>query len=565
MSCDLFVLNALACELNEQLVGGKVDKITQPEEDEVRFFVRNRGQNLCLVASCNAQASRLHLTENKKQNPLTAYALCMLLRKHLLGARIESIAIFNRDRTVCIEFTGRTEMQDEAHYKVFIELMNRYSNIVFTDGNDLILDAVKRLPIDNNREHVVLRGLMYEPIKQPKSCVFSAQNENFADFSDTNLHEFILSNFSGFSRSTVNELIHRCDVNLPLTTKQTQKIVDMISQFENITQSNEFAPCIIDNSIYPMPFKTLLSADNQSKPVEYFPTLSHAFDALNSQIDAKVRIKAKTKHLVTAVTRMQNSTKRRMASNIEKLKECENMEQVKIFGELIVSNIYKIPRGSKSVIVKNYYTGKDVVIALDEKLSPAQNSSAYFKKYTKLKRTKVFLKKKMIDDEILLDYLKSIEDSLSQVEFDDNLTDIENELSTIGALKQANKKRTNKREIKQPPLEYRFMDFTILKGRNNTQNDFLTFKVASSRDVWLHLKNAHGAHCVILCEGKIPPNEVIKFAAEVTASTQNESAEVDYTERKNVKRMPQGHPAQVTYTNYKTITASPNSHSEFLV
>ncbi|HKL94127.1 MAG TPA: NFACT family protein, partial [Clostridia bacterium] len=554
MSCDLFVLNALASELNAHMSGGKIDKITQPEMDEVRFHIRKNGQNLCLVASCNAQAPRLNLTESKKQNPVNAPAFCMLLRKHLLGARIDKISIFNQDRTICIDFSSRTEMQDEARYKIYVELMNRYSNIVFVDGNEIILDAVKRLPLDEQRDHAVFRGLVYEPIKQPKTCVFSAQIIDFENFTGGNLEDFIMSSFSGFSRSTTRELIAKTRqqsfdeiksndkldittydtqtaITSPMTKMQAEKIVEQISHFENIASSSDFSPCTIDNNVYPFPYSTLVCENNLNLSVKNYATLSQAFDAQNSNIDTAVRLKAKTKHLVLAIKRMREHTEKRIIANREKLKECENMEQSRIFGELIITNIYKIKRGDKDVIVENYYSGKDTEIPLDEKLSPSQNSNAYYKKYNKLKRTEVFLEKKTAEDEVLLNYLASIEDSINQIELNDNLSDIENELASIGAIKKGNKERSEKRSKPQPPLKYKYDDFTILKGKNNIQNDNLTFKIASSRDTWLHLKDAHGAHCVIICEGRIPPYEVIKFAAEITASSLTESAQVDYTER----------------------------------
>jgi len=610
MSCDLFALNALANELNSALEGGRVDKITQPEVDEVRFFVCSKGKNQCLVVSCNSQAPRLHITQNKKQNPVNAPSLCMLLRKHLVGSKLDNIKIFGQDRTICLSFTGKTEMQDIAQYKIYVELMNRYSNIVFTDSKNIILDSAKRLPLDEGREHAIFRGLLYEPVKQPKTCVFSAQKSDFENFSGGSLEDYIMSTFSGFSRITAKEFVAKAKlyeniatpfddhkksisesldeqikkiskpsqiqtkINLEeqektLSEAQVKKVVELLSIFENITKTNDYSPCIIGSEVYPFPYTTLLAKEKQKSELRTFATMSEAFDVQYGNLDNEVRVKAKIKHLATATKRIRERTQRHTNSNLEKLAECENMDLLRLYGELIVSNIYKIKRGDKSVTVENYYNGEKLEILLDEKLTPAQNSNAYYSRYNKLKRTQEFLEKKTFEDKILLSYISTIEDSIAQIKLNDNIEEIENELKAIGAITTKKEKKSTKRADKhakaQPPIQYEYEGFTILKGKNNIQNDNLTFKIASTHDIWLHLKNEHGTHCIILCEGKKPQQDVIKFAAEITASSESASIEVDFTERKNVKRMPQGHPGQVTYTDFKTIIVEPNEHCDFLV
>ena len=213
MGSDLFALSALADELNTALKGARVDKIQQPEVDELRFFVRANGQNKCLVASCNAGAPRIHFTTSKKQNPKVAPNLCMLLRKYLTNSVIEGVKIYNLDRILSIKFNAKTEMKDDATFYLFVEIMNRYSNIVFTDENLVILDAVKHLPLDIARDHVVLRGVAYSPVSQKKISYLSDCFSVFEDFNGGDLHKHLLDNLSGFSGATASEFLFRAGLD----------------------------------------------------------------------------------------------------------------------------------------------------------------------------------------------------------------------------------------------------------------------------------------------------------------------------------------------------------------
>ena len=238
------------------------------------------------------------------------------------------------------------------------------------------------------------------------------------------------------------------------------------------------------------------------------------------------------------------------------------MDEYRLFGELIVANIYRINKGDKSVVLDNYYTGEKVEIKLDEKLTPSGNSKMYYTKYNKLKRQQEFTEKKLVTDQNLLDYVLSIENELNSLPYDCSTVAIEEELEKLGVLKKKNVKGKVRKEKSEPPYTFEHNGFTIMKGRNNLQNDELTFRIASSSDLWLHVKNGHGAHVIVFAEGKKVPDETIKVAAEIACSDFQGSQNVDYTERRNVKRMPNGHPGQVIYVNYKTALANPCAHDE---
>ncbi|MBR4800192.1 MAG: NFACT family protein [Clostridia bacterium] len=566
MGSDLFALSALADELNLALKGARIDKIQQPEVDELRFFVRNNGENKCLVVSCNANAPRIHFTTSKKQNPKVAPNLCMLLRKYLVSANIAEVKIYNLDRILSIKFNAKTEMKDDAVFFLFVEIMNRYSNIVFTDENLVILDAVKHLPLDIARDHVVLRGVKYSPVSQKKTSYLTDCFSVFENFNGGDLHKFMLDNLSGFSGATAEEFLFRSGLETTsekLTQKELEKAKTTLEFFQKFSKdSPEFAPCIInDKEVYPCVYKSLDKGDN----VQPFKSMSEAYDAFYTDSDKDIRNKARLKSLATQAKHFRVKVEKNITNDLERLAECEDMDKYRVYGELIVANIYKLKRGDEALTCFDYYANEDVTIPLNVQLTPSKNSAAYYAKYNKLKRTKEFVEQKLVADRELLEYALSIENEIAELPYEADVAPIEEELAMLGGGKRVSKNKKVRKEKAEPPYIYLVDGFYIYRGKNNLQNDELTFSLASSNDLWLHLKNEHGAHTVIITEGKSVPDKVLKIAAEITASTKNASCEVDYTQRKNVKRKPNGHPGQVIYVNYKTAVATPDAHEEFLV
>lgn len=565
MGSDLFALSALARELNDNLQGARIDKIQQPESDELRFFVRSKGKNQCLVVSCNAGAPRIHLTNSKKVSPQVAPNLCMLLRKYLLSATISDVSIYNFDRIVRIRFDAKTEMRDEAVFYLFVEIMNRYSNIVFTDENLVILDAVKHLPLDVERNHVVLRGVPYSPVSQKKISYLTDCFSVFNDFKGGDLHRFIQDNISGFSGATIEELLLRANINSNVGTFgaiERERLFKTIKDFASVatnTPEIPLCPCIInDKEVYPIEYRSLENSDNSN--VKTFESMSDAYDALITDCDKDIRNKARLKSLATIAKHLRQKVEKNIAIDLQKLAECEDMDKYRLWGELIVNYIYLVKKGDDKLVCVNYYDNSQVEIPLDLRLTPSKNSTAYYAKYNKLKRTKEFVSKKLEKDKDLLEYVKSIEDEIANLPYKSDTSAIEQELEALGGGKKKSSKNKVRKEKAEPPYVYFVDGFYIYRGKNNLQNDELTFKIASSNDVWLHLKNEHGSHTIIVTEGRKVPDNVLKIAGEITASTKQAPCEVDYTERRNVKRKPDGHPGQVIYVNYKTMISEPNPH-----
>lgn len=315
MGSDLFALSALARELNDNLQGARIDKIQQPESDELRFFVRSKGKNQCLVVSCNAGAPRIHLTTSKKVSPQVAPNLCMLLRKYLLSATISDVSIYNYDRIVRIRFDAKTEMRDEATFYLFVEIMNRYSNIVFTDENLVILDAVKHLPLDVERNHVVLRGVPYSPVSQKKISYLTDCFSVFNDFKGGDLHRFIQDNISGFSGATIEELLLRANINSNVGTFgaiERERLFKTIKDFASVatnTPEIPLCPCIInDKEVYPIEYRSLENSDKSN--VKTLESMSDAYDALITDCDKDIRNKARLKSLATIAKHLRQKVEK---------------------------------------------------------------------------------------------------------------------------------------------------------------------------------------------------------------------------------------------------------------
>lgn len=567
MGSDLFALSALARELNRELCGARIDKIQQPEVDELRFFVRSKGKNQCLVVSCNAGAPRIHLTKSKKVSPQVAPNLCMLLRKYLLSATISDICVYNYDRIIRVRFDAKTEMRDEATFYLFVEIMNRYSNIVFTDENLVILDAVKHLPLDVERNHVVLRGVPYSPVAQKKISYLTDCFSVFDNFNGGDLHKFIQDNISGFSGATIEELLLRANLSSNvenLSQNERERLFKTIGGLASVATDSPdipLCPCIIGaKEAYPIVYRSL--ADSNEENVKKFDTMSEAYDALFTDCDKDIRNKARLKSLATIAKHLRQKVEKNIAIDIQKLADCDDMDKYRLWGELIVNYIYLVKKGDEKLVCTNYYDNSQAEIPLDLRLTPSKNSTAYYAKYNKLKRTKEFVSKKLEKDKDLLEYVKSIEDEIENLPYESDTSAIEQELEALGGGKKKSSKNKVRKEKSEPPYVYFVDGFYVYRGKNNIQNDELTFKIASSNDIWLHLKNEHGSHTIIVTEGRTVPDNVLKIAGEITASTKQASCEVDYTERRNVKRKPDGHPGQVIYVNYKTMLSEPNPHKD---
>lgn len=545
MPIDVVTLKTVCRELNESLSGGRVEKIYQPEKDEVTFNVKSKGKLLQLVISANPTHPRIHLTTQKKENAFNAPAFCMLLRKYLGGSQIKQVDIFNNDRIVRMIFEGKNELKDSRTVYLIAELMGRYSNIILVSEDMTIIDAIKRIHLDQSTTRYILPGLQY--VFQPQTRItFDKEDELNKFFNETAdlTPGVLLQNISGIGKETAAEVF------------SYDNKMDALKNFISSDPSKDFyRPCLsykngkpTDYFIYP--YRTIQTE------WKFFDTLNDALDEYYSLYDEEDRKKASSKTVETILKRLQTKTDRRIDDNLKRLKDWEKAESIRRKGEFITNYIYMIKPGDDKLTCTDYYEDKEIVIPLDVNLSPAQNAQEYYKKYNKIKRAKDSANKQLAELYPQKDYLESIAVAISNCTLKSEFNEILTELNELGGYIQ--KKQTNKKEQPSKPTHLVINGYDVYFGKNNVQNAQVTFSIGSANDTWVHAQKHHGTHLII----KGQPDEATllrcaQIAAYYSDAKSSSKVEVDYTMRKFVKKIPGALPGLVTYTDYKTILCEP--------
>ena len=572
MPQDVITLHALSQELADALVGGRIDRITQPERDEVCFFVRAKGVNHCLVVSVNPNAPRMHLTTTKKDNPYAAPAFLMHLRRHTQGGMIQSIDTVNYDRIVRISILGRNEMHDAVSVCMYIELMGRYSNVIVVDNEGRITDALRHIPPAENQLRAVLPHLAYTLPPQTKICPDDREGIALylSKYSGGDLVKYLFGGVAGMVNITARELVDRAglaDAQAPLSPPQIDALVGEIDLAYHVYDSNQYAPAYgIDEDgnyvdYYVYPYRTTANRMAAADSLNAAANLCH--DAK----DKALRLKAGGKHLCTIIGNAIKKQEKLLAIAEQKILDCRDNDALRIQGELITSNLYRLSKGMATATLYDYYNDCDVVIPLDVNLSPADNAQAYYKRYAKQKRTVAIAEKQVAEYRGALEYLLSVKASFDMAEDVKELGEIEQELVQNGFLPTSRSGAKVRKPQATSPQRYFVDGYTILRGKNNLQNEALTFHTAKETDVWLHVKAAHGSHVIISSEGRSIPDSVLLTAAEIAAYYSDErvggKVSVDYAPRKQVRHHPSRKCGMVIYTEYKTITVVPKGHKEY--
>lgn len=571
MPNDMYTINALANELKKSIVGGRIEKINQPEKDEVTFYIHNNKNNYILVVSVNSNSPRIHLTTEKKDNPYVAPPFLMHLRKRLIGAKIEELCTVGYDRIICLRLKGKNEMSDEITNTLYIELMGRYSNIILCEENGIISEALRHISPENSFR-CILPKVKYvlpdnERIKPNDSASLI---QLFANFRGGKLANYITSNVVGFSSQTVEELLHRLSLNDvdELTYDNAIVLAKEIEKLFNINDYEEYKPCISVVNGNPQDFFIF--------PYNSMPLTFIARDSLNQAVkecciekDRITRLNIESKELYHSLKTSIKKTEKALLTARERIISCKDYELLRYRGEMITNYIYMLSRGMSFFDALDYNTGESVRIPLDPILTPQENAQALFKKYSKQKRTIAISEKQVIELEKKLDYLNSIKTSLDLCVTVKDLEGIKEELISIGILAEKKQKKNPKKLSKPQPTplkSFSYQGYTILCGRNNIENDRLTFS-AKPKDIWLHAKGAHGAHVIIKSDINRIPDNIIEFSAEIAGyyseMQASGKATVDYCEARFVKRLPGGGKGQVIYTDFKGITIKVNPHKEF--
>ena len=565
MAYDALTLSVLKEELCSTLIGGKITKIYQPERDEIILFVFNK-QTYKLLISSNAGVNRIHITEMPTDNPKTAPSFCMLLRKHLTNATITAISQQPYERVLEFDLQVNDELGYKKNMKLIFELTGKTSNIILTDEQYTILDSIKHLPQDLDSKRIIISGAKYAFFPpQVKILPFDLPRvREFLSACTTPLRKTLPEVLLGVSQSTVNEILYKIDENDHSIINHSL-VVDRLAQYK--ANLNNKRPNVVlrdGNPIDVNPF------DYQSVVGEkmYFDTLNRAHDYYYYLLDKTQRATSKAKSISTVVKNAISRTEKKLAIQRQSVLEAESREQYKNYGDLILSNIWQIKHGSECLNCYDYYSEQNVSIPLDKQLSPQQNAQSYYKKYRKLKSSAEHNGKLVEENTKLLEYLTTIKASLKYSVEAEDLQQIRDELIDLGLIreKQQSKKKT---DTPLKPLCYVVEGYTVYVGKNNAQNNYVTFKLAKQNDIWLHTQKIHSSHVVIVNDKNAEvPNSVILTAAEICAyySQANSGSKiaVDYTNKTNVKKPNKAPLGFVVYDSYKTVLVNPDRHLTLL-
>lgn len=565
MAFDALSLSVIRKELQEALIGGKITKIYQPERDEIVLFIFNK-QTYKLLISANATVNRIHLTTMPTDNPKIAPAFCMLLRKHITNAVITEINQMPYERVLDFGLTVSDDLGYKRNMRLIFELTGKTSNIILTDENYIVLDSVKHLPQDLNSKRIILAGAKYE-FFVPQSKIEPFDILRIRDYlasCNLPLRKTLPEVLLGVSQATVNEILVSIDEN-DHSANNHLLVLNRIDEYRKNLENKK--PCVVMQNGAPVdccPF------DYRSLKGEkvFYKTLNEAHDNYFFLLDKAQRFNSKAKSVSTIVKNAVSRTEKKLAIQRQSVLEAESRETYKQYGDLILSNLWQIGKSAETLTCNNYYDGQDVTIPLDKTLTPQQNAQAYYKKYRKLKSSAEHNSKLAEENEKLLEYLITIKESLRNCTEVGDLAQIREELVSIGLIKE---KTTAKKKAETPmqPLRYAIDGFCVYVGKNNAQNNYVTFKLAKPNDLWLHASKIHSSHVIIVNDkNREIPDNVIVSAAEICAYFSQGNGgkiDIDYTVKANVKKPPKAPLGYVIYNEYKTVTVEPNRHQQFWI
>lgn len=569
MSLDGVFIKSIINELDKKLTGGRVDKIHQPDKNEIVMSIRSKGENLKLLITAAGSSPRLHLTSITRKNPMEPPMFCMLLRKHLTGARITSLRQINFDRIVEISFESRDELGTLANKSLIVEIMGKHSNIIFVNEGNTIIDSLIRVTPQVSSVRQVYPGLSYKaPPGSDKLNPLTADRQSFMEeLESTNrgifIFDFFYKNFTGFSPFISREICWLANLNEStclgeLSHEKKEELWDGFSKIRDRINENDFSFNIYydENKIYG--FYCLEVEYLKDFGKKSFPSSGDLLDEYYYELDNKNKINQRVASLIKSINTKIARNKKKVEKQRTELLNAESRDKYRIYGDLILANLHKRPEDNK-LTVANYYDPdqKEITIPLDPKLSLSQNSQKYFKRYNKLKNAAEELEK-LIDSTLSeIAYLENILFSIEECETTEDLDDIYSELIGQGLMKKRSK--INKPKETKPITTFISSGgHEILVGKNNIQNDMITFKIAKSEDYWFHAKNMPGSHVVIRTMGdELTDEEYIeaaKIAAYYSKGKNSGRVEVDYTKKSNIKKPPNAKPGFVIYdTNYSML------------
>ena len=563
MAFDAGMMTAVVHELNTVLAGAKLEKISQPEKDELQFVVRAGGEIRRVLLSASSSSPRICFTTQPKESPKVPPMFCTLLRKHLIGAKFLGVSQPGFERVAEISFDAKDEMGFPVERKLVCEVMGKFSNLIFTDGEGKILAALRPVDFTTSEKRQVLPGMRYElPPAQQKDDPLTETREDFLrKMADGGLSRVadkaIVATYLGLAPCTAREMVCRAGgkAGALLEELSGDALWEAFSFVTAILREKRFEPCLVlegDRAVE-YGFLPLTQYEMQGFTLRRC-TASEAICGYFAVRTAGETLRQKAQDILKVLNAAESRLQRKIAAQEEELAACAEKEKLREAADLITANLYALKRGDEQVTLINYYSPdmEEVTLTLDRRLTPTANAQRYYKKYTKLKNAEVALTEQLRIAREELAYLQTVYESLGKSEGQRDLDEIRRELVASG-LVRAKRLQLPKQQRPREPMTFRTRGgFTVLCGRNNAQNDELSFRIAEKGDWWFHVKNAPGSHVVLCCGGvDDPPAEDFTDAAIIAATysslSDGETVTVDYTKVKNLKKPPAAKPGYVIY------------------
>ena len=569
MAFDGVTIAGIVSELKDKLIGNRIYKIAQPEKDELLLTVKGSCGQVRLLMSADASLPLLYLTQQNKTSPMTAPNFCMLLRKHLQNARIVSVAQPGLERIVRFELEHLNELGDLCRKYLIIELMGKHSNIIFCDDKDMIIDSIKHISGMVSSVREVLPGRIYFiPKTQDKAELLACTKDEMAAVlraKNVPLFKAVYTGFTGISPSIAQELCYRAgvDADLPSAGVEAEALERMASVLTSLAEdikNTNFDYNVVYENNQPVEYAAVRLSSYKEEQRRRFESVSALLEYYYAEKNTITRIRQRSVDLRKIVATALERNVKKYDLQIKQLQDTEKRETYRVYGELLNAYGYGVEAGAKSMEALNYYTDQMITIPLDPMLSAGENTKKYFDKYQKLKRTYEALTTLTKETKEEIDHLSSISISLDIALKEEDLVQIKEELIESGYIRR--KDSTKREKITSKPFHYLSSDgYHIYVGKNNYQNEELTFKFATGNDWWFHTKGIPGSHVVVKSNGEELPDRVFeeagKLAAHYSQARGQEKVEIDYTQKKNVKKPNGSKPGFVVYyTNYSLVIDS---------
>ena len=571
MAFDGFVISNLVYELNNTVSGAKISKIAQPENDELLFTLKSPNGQYRLAMSASASLPFVYLTGTNKPSPMTAPNFCMVLRKHIANGRITRIYQPHMERIIHFEIEHLDEMGDLCTKTLIIELMGKHSNIIFCNSDGIIIDSIKHVSSAMSSLREVLPGREYHipATQEDKLNPLEVTEDAFMETvmkKPVSITKALYSSFTGLSPLLASEICHRASIDgeLPVDSLDDDGKKHLFHNFSWLMEDvkeHRYVPNIVSKGREPIDFSCFRLTEYADYDCKEYASISEVLEGFYASRNVYTRIRQKSADLRRIVSTALERNRKKYQLQQKQLADTEKREKYKVYGELLHTYGYGLAEGAKELVATNYYTGEEVTIPLDETLNAMENAQKYFDRYGKLKRTYEALTDLIQETKAEIDHLESISTSLDIALSEDDLTQIKEELTDYGYIKRKSSDR--KAKIKSKPLHYLSSDgYHIYVGKNNYQNEELTFKFATGNDWWFHAKGMPGSHVIVKAGNEELPDRVFeeagKLAGYYSKGRENDKIEIDYLQKKNVKKPNGGAPGFVVYyTNY-SLTIHPD-------